>query len=132
MTAIGLRRNLRRRIGAAGVALAAAATLAVMGAPVASAASWSGPGGTGYLGVDNGWNCQNHTDSCYGVLATWDVELSYPGITVFYENMTCVGPGSRQVDSGYVHPLPWDWDKKWISPVSIESYYDNPCYGVVS
>src|SRR4051812_44197095 len=125
MTATVSRRNLRHRIGAAGVALAAAATLAVMGAPTASAASWTGPGGTGFLGVDNSFSCLNHTDACYGVLAIWDVELSYPGISVFYENMTCVGAVSRQVDSGYVHPLPWDWDKKTVSPASIEDYLDN-------
>lgn len=132
ISVIDLKQKLRHRIGVAGVALAAATAMAVVGAPTAGAASWVGSGGTGYLGVDNGWACQNHADACYGVLAIWDVELSITGISVFYQNMTCVGPTFRQVDSGYIYPSPRDWGKKWITPVSIEDYIDNPCYNMAN
>ncbi|MET7565673.1 hypothetical protein ABZS95_36965 [Streptomyces sp. NPDC005479] len=136
VSVIDLKQNLLHRIGAVGIALAAAGTLAMAGAPTASANGWVDTQetlGTTALVEDNA-DCLDHSGQCYGVLAHWDVELQKGTFYAYYSNMSCVGGGQvLQVDLGYRPSasriiFQHDFSSKTLTPGWIESYEDNPCY----
>jgi hypothetical protein len=123
-----------RRIGAAGLALAAAFTMNTFFAPTASATGgrgWTGAAGvgpyaTGYLGYDN--SCQPNW-TCDAAHVTWIVRLQVFSFTTTYFDEACVGAGANiNLDYGYGEAGDWS-ASRWVSPVSAEDFPDNVCDG---